>query len=156
MSVAENSVAIVAELSGDILAEELDLVAVVTLSSLGGLLSLLVVGFAGITGVSWLDSDNVEAGSEGVGRVVWGVEQIVEGGGGKVGVLAVDLSQNNWGHGVSGLQGSLLVRVVVLDFGKFGGASGGGDEGHDVRVVLEDEHLLVGGLIEGGGSDSYN
>ena len=100
VSVAENSVSVVAELGGDILAHELNLVAQVSLSSLGGLLCLLVVRFASISGVSWLDSADVEACSEGVGAVVWGVEQIVERGRGKVGVLAINLGQNDGGHAV--------------------------------------------------------
>ena len=156
MSVAEDSVAVVRELGRDILAEELDLVAEVSSLSgwLGGLSGLLVIGSDGINGVSWLNSDNVEAGSEGVGAVVWGVEEIVEGGGSKVVVLGIDLSEDDWGHAGSGLEGSSLVGVVVLDLGESGGASGGRDEGHDVRVVLEDEHSLVGGLIVGGRSDS--
>ena len=46
--------------------------------------------------------------------------------------------------------------VVVLDSGEGSSKLRGRDEGHDVRVVLEDKHSLVRSLIKGGGSDSNN
>lgn len=74
VGVEEDSVDVVVELSGDVLGKELDLVDVITtLGSLGGggLSALLVPHLHGIRNVSWLDSGDVEAGSESVGAVIW-------------------------------------------------------------------------------------
>ena len=106
MGVAENSVAVVAELGGNILAEELDLVEATLLS-----------GFASISGISWLDSADVEAGSEGVGAVVWGVEEVMELSGWEVRVLLVDFGQDNWSHGNLALESSFLGGLVIRDLG---------------------------------------
>ena len=115
VGVEEDSVDIIIELSLDILNKELNLVDSVSLSSLGGrdLLGLLVPNLAGIESISGLNLSNVEAGSEGGGGVVWCMEQILERGGGKVSVLLINLSEDNWGHGSRGLKGSLLGVSLV-------------------------------------------
>ena len=155
VGVQEDSIDVVVELGGDILGEELNLVDhLSSLGALGGgaLLGLLVVGFAGLSNGSWLNLGHVEAGSEGTGRGVWVVEQIVEGGRLKVGVLLVHLGDHDWGHGALALESGLLGNLIVRHLGADGGGElGGADEGHNVRVVLEDKHLLVGGgfIIDG-------
>ena len=81
VGVEEDSVHIIIELSGDILGEELNLIdQVTTLGSLGGgsLSALSVVGSNSLVDISWVNSGNVEAGSESVGAVVWALEKIVE------------------------------------------------------------------------------
>lgn len=70
-------------------------------------------------------------------------------------MLLIDVGQNNWGHADLALESSLLGVLLVRDLGaQERGELGGADEGHDVGVVLEHEHLLVKrGLIVGGRSN---
>ena len=153
VGVEEDSVDVVVELGGDVLGEELNLVDQV--SALGSLSrhrlsGLLVPDSDGVSDVAWLNSGNVEAGSEGVGRVVWGVEQIVEGGVAEVLVLLVDLGEHDWSHADLALEGGLLGVLLVGNLGEVSSELGGVDEGHDVGVVLEEENvLLVSGLVNG-------
>lgn len=160
VGVEQDSVDVVVELGGHVLGEELHLPhhvsALLHLGRSDALLSLLVPHSDGIGHVAWLDSGNVEASSEGVDGVVWVVEQIVEGGVAEVLVLLVDLGQHDWGHGDLGLEGSLLGVLLVGDLGQASSQFGGVDEGHDVRVVLEEEHVLLVGLIDSHRSDSNN
>lgn len=70
VGVEEDSVDVVVELGGNILGEELNLVdQITTLGSLGGgsLSRLSVVGLDGIVDGTWLNSGDIEAGSEGRG-----------------------------------------------------------------------------------------
>ena len=89
---------------------------------------------------------------------VWGEEEDMEWGTFQVGVLLVNLGEDDWSHGNFALEGSLLGVLVIGDLaGHGGGELGGADESHDVGVVLEDEDLLVeGSVIVGAGSDSDN
>ena len=82
----------------------------------------------------------------------------MEGGGWKVLMLLVNLSENDWGHGDLALESSLLGVLLIGDLGgNVGSELGGIDEGHDVGVVLENEDLLVeGGLIVRSSSDLDN
>lgn len=96
VGVQEDSVDVVIEVSADIFSEELNLINQVTAAS--GLLGLSVVVFDGILGVSWFNSSNVEASSEGVGAIVTVVEEIMEGGVWKVSPFLVNLGKDNWGH----------------------------------------------------------
>jgi len=156
VGVEEDSVDVVVELGGHVLGQELDLVDAVAgfSSTLGRLLGLLVVRLASIGHVSGLDLGHVEAGSEGVGGVVGAVEQISEAGGGEVLMLLVDFSEDDGAHAHGALEGGLLGVLLVRDLGHVGGDLGGVDESHDVGVVLEDQDLLVGCLVEGSRSDS--
>jgi len=82
MGVEEDSIDIIVELGGDILGEELNLVDEFSgFDSLGGgsLFGLSVIDFNGVVDISWLNSGNIEACSESVGRIIWGVEEIVKG-----------------------------------------------------------------------------
>ena len=157
VSVEKNSVDVVVELSGDVLDQELDLVDEVSSSgtlSGGNLLGLLVVGLDALVDIAWLNLGNVEAGSES-GSALWVVEQVVEASGWHVLVLLVNLSEDDWGHGDLGLEGGLLSLLLVSNLGDSRGELGRVDESHDVRVVLEDEDLLVlSGLIIGSRSNS--
>jgi hypothetical protein len=159
VGVEEDSVDIIVELSGDILGEELHLVdEVAALSTLGGggSLGLLVPDLDCIGGISGLNSGNVEAGSEGVVAKIRRVEEIVEGGGLETSVLSVDLGKDNGDHANITLEGGSLSRSVVGNLGEGSGELGAVDEGQNVRVVLEHEDLLGGGLVEGSRSDSNN
>ena len=86
------------------------------------------------------------------------MEQVSERGGGKLGVLLVNLGEDDGGHGGLSLEGILLRFSLVGDLvGNGGGELGGSNEGHDVRVVLEDEDVLLGGgIVVGGRSDLDN
>jgi len=80
----------------------------------------------------------------------------VESGNRKGLMLLVDLSQNDGGEATV-LYLSLLLSLVVVDLGANGVSElGGADESHDVRVVLEDQNLLGGGLVISCGSDLDN
>ena len=107
--------------------------------------------------MSWFGSSNVEADSEGVGGIIWGVEEIVKGGVGKVGVFLVNFGEHDWGHGDTGFKGGFLGGVIVVNLGEGSSEFGGADVGHDVGVVLEDQDVLLGrsGVISGR-SDSDN
>jgi len=159
MGVEENSVYIVVELGWNILYQELDLIDEV--SALGALscwclLGALVVWFDHLVDISRLNLGNVEAGSEGGGVSVWGMEKIVELGGGESGMFLIDLGEDNWGHADFALESSLLWGLVIGNLWADGGSQFGGvDESHDVRVVLENEDLLVqGGIVMGAWSNS--
>ena len=71
-------------------------------------------------------------------------------------MLSVNLGKDDWGHADGLLEGSSLVLVLVLNLGEGGSELGRSNEGHDVRVVLEDEDLLGRGLIISGRSNSNN
>ena len=159
VGVQKHSVDVVVELGGHVLGGELNLVDVVTsLGSLGGgrLSGLSVPESDGVVDISWLNLGDVEAGSEGVGAGVWGVEEIVERSGLQVLMLLVNLGQHDWGDAEWSLQHVSLGLWVVLDLAQGGSQLGGGDEGHDVGVVLEHQDLLLGSLVVGGGSNSHN
>ena len=73
-------------------------------------------------------------------------------------MLLVNLGEDDGGHGGLSLEGILLRFSLVGDLvGNGGGELGGSNEGHDVRVVLEDEDVLLGGgIVVGGRSDLDN
>lgn len=80
----------------------------------------------------------------------------MEAGHWEAGMLGGNLGEDDWGHGNWSLEGFVLVALIVRDLGAdLGSPLGGGDESHDVGVVLEDQNFLVGsaGGIVGGGSD---
>ena len=159
VGVEQDSVHVVVELGGHILAQELHLVdAVATLASSlagSGLLGAFVVALDHFRGTAWLDFGDVEAGAEGVGSVVL-VEEVVERSGREASMLLVHLSEDNWGHAHFALECGLLGVLVVSDLGDLRGKLGGGDEGHDVGVVLQDEDSLGGGVVVGAGPNSHN
>ena len=143
--------------SGGILDAELDVPdELATLGALGGgdLLGLAVVHLDGLADIAGLDAGHAEAGSEGLAGEL-SAEELIEGGGAEIGPLAVNVRDGD-GHGWDGLSELGLVGGgVVLNLGDGGGEAGGADEGHDVGVVGEGEHLLGrGGLVNGGRSDS--
>lgn len=157
LGVEQDSVGVVVQLGGGVLDEELHLEDVLALGGGalegGGLLGLAVVGLDPLLHVGGLDLGHVELGSEGVLTLqllvaVRVVEQVLEGGAAQGGVLLVDLSEH---HGVVAhvlLKSGLLNGVVVADLSsQLLGELRGRDEGHDVGVVREDEHLLVGGSL---------
>ena len=66
----------------------------------------------------------------------------------EVGMLFVDLGEDDWGHGDLALKSSLLGGLVIRHLGgDSGGKLGGADEGHDVGVVLKNKDLLVKGSV---------
>jgi hypothetical protein len=160
VGVEKDSVNVVIELGGNILDEELNLVDKFASLTFGGrdLLGLFVVGFDALLNITWLNLGNVEAGSESGGRIIWGVEEIVERGGWEVLMFLLDVGEDDWGHADFALEGGLLGVLLIRDFlAESGGKLGRADESHDVRVVLEDEHLLVeGGLVVSGRSNLDN
>ena len=146
VSVEKDSVNVVIELGGNILDEELNLVDKFTSLTFGGsdLLGLFVVGFDALLNITWLNLGNVEAGSESGGRIIWGVEEIVERGGWEVLMFLLDVGEDDWGHADFALEGGLLGVLLIRDFlAESGGKLGRADESHDVRVVLEDQNFLV-------------
>ena len=92
----------------------------VSLGSLGstGLSALSVVGFGGIVDITWLNSGNIEAGSESRCVVVWAVEQVVEGGGLQVLMFLVNLGEDDWGHASGLLEGGSLGLGLVRNLGE--------------------------------------
>jgi hypothetical protein len=143
--VEEDSVEIVVELGGNILGEELNLVDVVTIlgSVCGGWLSaILVPHLDSIRNISWFNSSDVEGGSEGVGAVIWWMKQIVQGGGLKTLILSINFGQDEWSGAEVSSQGFSLSLGLVVDSSQGGTDLGGGDESHDVGVVLEHEDFL--------------
>lgn len=160
VGVYKDSVVVVVVLGGDILDQKLDLPDEVSrcLGTLQGgtLSSFLVKRFYPFAFLSWLNSGNVELGSEGsvvsnISIRVSRVEEIVKGGVWKVSVLLVDLTDDS---GVVPVGGLLVIRDLGSNrLSKLGGA----DESQDVGVVLQVEDLLLGGgLIKGGRSNSNN
>ena len=146
MGVQKNSVDIIVELGGDILGKELNLIDEFSgFGSLGGggLLVLSVIDSNSVVDVSWLNSGNVEAGSESVGGIIWGVEEIVKRCALEGSVFLVNLGKDNWSHADSRLELGLLGGVFVIDSGDGGSKLGGVDESHDVRVVLENKDSLL-------------
>lgn len=83
------------------------------------------------------------------------MEEIVERGGWKVLMFLLDVGKDDWGHADFALEGGLLGVLLIRDLlAESGGKLGRADESHDVRVVLEDKHLLVeGGFVVGGRSN---
>ena len=160
VGIEKDSVNIVIELGGDILDEELNLVDELSSLAFGGrdFLGLFVVGFDALLDITWLNLGNVEAGSESGGRIIWGVEEIVERSGWEILMLLLDVGEDDWGHADFALEGSFLGVLLIRDLlAESGGKLGRANESHDVGVVLKDEHLLVeGSLIIGGGSNLDN
>jgi len=161
VSVEEDSVGIVVELSRNILNEELELVdgIGVALSTLEGrgLLGLLVVALGPLLNIGGLNLGNVELSAEGILVLdvlisLNVVEEILEWVNRETGVLLVDLSNDG---GIDTCKGSpidLLIRNLASDFlGKLGSSR----EGKDVGIVAEEEDLLGGwGLVVGNWSDT--
>ena len=117
VGVQKDSVDIIVELGGDILGKELNLVDELSgFGSLGGggLLVLSVIDSNSVVDVSWLNSGDVEAGSEGRFGHIWGMEQIVKASGGESLMLLVDFSEDDWEHAcIVSLNGSLFSSGVV-------------------------------------------
>jgi len=79
----------------------------------------------------------------------------VERGGWEILMFLLDVGKDDWGHADFALKGGLLGVLLIRDsLAESGGKLGRADESHDVRVMLEDKHLLVkGGLVVGGRSN---
>lgn len=122
----------------DILAEELGVPGEATLGFLGH-----------VSDVSGLDSQNLEADSEGLSRLV-GVEEISEAGSGHGGEFGSNLS-DHVGASFTGLG-----LHVLGSLGDGLGQLGVGEEAHDVGEVALGEDLLGGGRVVGDRSDSDN
>lgn len=107
--------------------------------------------------ITGLNLGNVEAGSEGSFRSASIVEEIMESCDRERLMFLVNLSEDNRGETTVGLDLSLLFSLVIVDFAANSVSElGGADEGHDVRVVLENQYLLGGGLIIGSRSNFNN
>jgi len=162
MGVDKDSVGVVAGLGGDVLNEQLNLPdELSTLGSLSGgsLLGFLVVNlneFTDISRLNTLDSElSSESGLVSELSIFSMVEEIVQASVGEVLVLLVNFGENDSRHGDIRLEGSLLLGSVIRDrLGQVVSKSGGADESHDVRVVLEGQNLLLRGLIPSSRSDS--
>lgn len=82
------------------------------------------------------------------------MEQVLEGVHGETGVLLVDLGEDG---GVDTGDGSLVELLIASLAADLLGELGAGGDGEDVGVVGEEEDLLLGGgLVVGGGSDSHD
>ena len=118
------------------------------------LLGLLVPRLGGLVDIRWLNLGDEEGSSEGASGLAL-MEQFVQVGVNQTSVLSINLRH---GDGV----GRVIVRefcsvllVILSDLGQPLGDLGVGNEGSDVRVVAESEHVLAGGgLIPGSGSDA--
>jgi hypothetical protein len=156
----KNAILVRVARGGGVLAEEGYLPDKVALSALGrrGLLGLLVENADEISDDTFnlddVEHDAVSATRE--GSLI--VEEVVEGGLGKSGVLLVDLGDNN-GVGGDGLQelGDIVLPVIGGRLGDGTEKLGGLVEREDVGVVGESEDLFVGaGLVAGGRTDVHN
>lgn len=147
--VVEDSVLVGVSSGGSVLAVEFNLpdASSALLSLAGGsLLGLGVVALDHLGVVSWVNSDDREAGSESVAlEGVSVVEKVMEGGDWKVGVLGGDAGDVHCGHGNGSGESLHVVSLVGLDSAHAVFKSGSRDEGHDVGVVGESEDSLVGG-----------
>lgn len=138
MRVVQDLVLLISVGGRDILAEELSVPGKATLGFLGH-----------ISDISGLDSQNLEADSEGLSRGV-AVEKISEAGGGHTGEFGANLSD----HVGASFAGLLLDVLGSLGDGL--GQLGVGEEAHDVREVALGKNLLGGGRVVGDRSDSDN
>lgn len=84
------------------------------------------------------------------------MEEFIQSGVLETGVLGSDFRDGNGvsGGGLGELSGVLL--LILSDLGETLGDLAGANEGGDVRVVAEGEHVLAGGgLIPSGGSHAH-
>jgi hypothetical protein len=160
MSVEEDPVVIFR--AGASLYEELNLVDVVSsFGSLrgGALVGLLVESSNVLNNGRRFNLRDAEMSSEGglLGDVGVVGEEILEGSDGESGVLLVDLGEHDGVHADGLREGCVVILSVVADLvSDLLGELRARDEGQDVGVVRQVQHVLLGSLVVDGRSDSDN